>query len=69
MRELLARLGGDMVGGRDAHSAIGLGRCVTVFQEPFASPEEFLQALRAGRFYPATGLNIGNLQRFSNGAC
>lgn len=65
--EVAQRLSKPMVGGSDAHSASGLGRCVTVFPEPLASPEEFLQALRAGLFYPATGLNIGNLQPFRNG--
>lgn len=66
--EVAQRLGKPMVGGSDAHSANGLGRCVTVFPEPLSSPDQFLKALHAGRFYPATGLNVGNLQPFRNGA-
>ena len=66
--EVAHRLGKPMVGGSDAHSTSGLGRCVTVFPEPIATPEEFLQALHAGLFYPATGLNVGNMQPFRNGA-
>ena len=60
-------LGKPMVGGSDAHSVNGIGKCVTVFPEPVSSPEEFLQALHAGHFYPATGLLIGNLQPFESG--
>ncbi|MFH1141722.1 MAG: CehA/McbA family metallohydrolase [Chloroflexota bacterium] len=66
--EVAHRLGKPMVGGSDAHSAHGLGRCVTVFPKPLSTPEQFLQALRVGLFYPATGLNVGNLQPFRNGA-
>ena len=65
--EVAQRLGKPMVGGSDAHSANGLGRCVTVFPEPLSTPEQFLQALCAGRFYPAAGLNVGNPQPFRNG--
>ena len=59
--EVAKRLGKQMVGGSDAHSTNGLGRCVTVFQDPIRNQEEFLAALRAGRFYPATGLLVGAL--------
>ena len=65
--EVARRLGKPMVGGSDAHSVNGLGKCVTVFPEPIASAEAFLQALHNGGFYPATGLNTGNLVRFPNG--
>ena len=65
--DVAQRLGKSMVGGSDAHSIHGLGRYVTVFPEPISSPERFLQALHAGRFYPATGLPSGNLQPFRNG--
>ena len=64
--EVANRWGKPMVGGSDAHSASGLGRCVTVFPEPLSTPEQFLQALRAGLFYPATGLNVGDMQPVSN---
>ncbi len=66
--EVAHRLGKPMVGGSDAHSSNGVGRCVTVFPDPLSTPEQFLQALRAGQFYPATGLNVGNLQFFRNGS-
>jgi len=65
--EVAQRLGKPTVGGTDAHSVNGLGKCVTVFPEPIASAEAFLQALHNGGFYPATGLNTGNLVRFPNG--
>ncbi len=65
--EVARRLGKPAVGGTDAHSINGLGGAVTVFPEPIASAEAFIQALHDGRFYPATGLNIGELVRFPNG--
>jgi predicted metal-dependent phosphoesterase TrpH len=65
--EVANRLGKPMVGGSDAHSVGGLGRCVTVFPAPLSTPEQFLQALRAGMFYPATGLNVGDMQPVRNG--
>ncbi len=66
--EVAQRLGKPMVGGSDAHSTQGLGRCVTVFPRPIYSPDDFLHALRTGQFYPAVGLNVGNLQPFQNGS-
>ena len=65
--EVAHRLGKPMVGGSDAHSSNGVGRCVTVFPEPLSSPEQFLEALHAGQFFPAIGLNVGNLRPFANG--
>ena len=65
--EVAQRLGKPMVGGSDAHSIHGLGRCTTVFPEPIRSPEVFLEALHAGDFFPATGLNLGDLKPFPNG--
>ena len=55
-REVARHLGKPMVSGSDAHSVNGLGKCVTVFPEPVSSLEEFLRALHAGHFYPATAL-------------
>ncbi|MBI4338610.1 MAG: PHP domain-containing protein [Chloroflexi bacterium] len=60
--EVAKRLGKPMVGGSDAHSTNGLGRCVTIFEGAIATPGEFLEALHAGRFYPATGLLVGQLE-------
>ena len=60
--EVAHYLGKPMVGGSDAHSINGLGACVTVFPAAIGSQREFLEALRAGGFYPATGLPTGNVQ-------
>ena len=65
--EVAKKLGKPMVGGSDAHSVHGLGACVTVFADPISSAEELLKALHQARFYPATGLNVGNLRPFDNG--
>ena len=46
-------LGLKVTGGSDAHSNQGLGRCVTVFEGEIGNDEEFMEALRTGRFYPA----------------
>jgi len=40
------------IGGSDAHSMLGLGCCVTVFERPVRSEEELIEELRAGRFQP-----------------
>jgi hypothetical protein len=50
-----------MVGGSDAHSVNGLGRFVTVLHHDVKNQDEFLEALHAGEFYPATGLLDGEL--------
>jgi predicted metal-dependent phosphoesterase TrpH len=60
--EVAQLLGKPMVGGSDAHSANGLGSCVTVFPKPITSVEEFMYALHMGDFYPATGLPGGRLK-------
>ncbi len=60
--EVARFLGKPAVGGSDAHSQNGLGACVTVFPHSIGSEQEFLEALRAGGFYPATGLRTGNVQ-------
>jgi predicted metal-dependent phosphoesterase TrpH len=62
--DVAQHLGKPMVGGSDAHSIHGLGRCVTVFPKRISSATQFLEALHTGNFYPATGLSLGNLQRF-----
>lgn len=60
--EVASRLGKPMVGGSDAHSTNGLGRCVTVLHHPVGTQREFLEALHAGEFYAATGLLAGELE-------
>ena len=51
--EVAQHLGLKVTGGSDAHSEHGLGRSVTVFEGEIGSEEEFLGAMRTGRFYPA----------------
>ena len=58
------RLSRNSTGGSDAHSIHGLGRCSTVFENDIRSEDEFIQALRKGRYYAAYGLRAGNLQPF-----
>ena len=52
-------------GGSDAHSLHGLGRCVTVFEQEIRSEQEFLEALKGGRFYAAQGLRAKQLRAFT----
>ena len=51
-------------GGSDAHSVHGLGRCFTVFEDDLRSEEEFIEALRRGRYYAAYGLRAGAVRPF-----
>ena len=57
-------LGKPCVGGSDAHSVHGLGGCLTVFEDTVRSEEEFVEALRSGRFHAAMDLHIGALRPF-----
>lgn len=57
-------LGKRGTGGSDAHSTNGLGYCATVFERPLEDQRHLLAELRAGRFYPAFGLNNGRLTPF-----
>ncbi|MFQ5860638.1 MAG: CehA/McbA family metallohydrolase [Dehalococcoidia bacterium] len=63
--EVAGRLGLKATGGSDAHSLHGLGRCLTIFEDEIHSQEEFLQALRGGRYYPAQRLPQGELRPFT----
>ncbi|MBI2304926.1 MAG: PHP domain-containing protein [Chloroflexi bacterium] len=51
--QVAQKLGMRGVAGSDAHTIIGLGRAVTVFQRPMETEAQLLRELRAGRFYPA----------------
>ena len=62
--EVARYLGKPAVGGSDCHSTNGLGACVTVFPRPIGSEQKFMEALRAGDYYPATGLRTGHVQPF-----
>ena len=63
--EVAHYLGLPVTGGSDAHSHHGLGRCVTVFQDPVRSEEEFLAALRARRYAPAYRTPDGQVVPFA----
>ena len=52
-RAVCRKLGMGMAGGSDAHSAGGVGMCVTVFERRITCWNEFLEELRAGRYRPA----------------
>ena len=53
------------IGGSDVHSPDRLGGAVTVFPNAIKNTDEFLPALRAGGFYPATGLKYGRLTSYA----
>jgi predicted metal-dependent phosphoesterase TrpH len=63
--EVAGVLGKPGVGGSDAHSHQGIGIHTTVFERTLDSESDLLRELRAGRFYPASGLLQGNLQPFT----
>jgi predicted metal-dependent phosphoesterase TrpH len=58
-------LGKPCAGGSDAHSHQGIGLYTTVFEQEITSDAEFMRELKAGRFYAASGLLTGDLQRFT----
>lgn len=57
-------LGKPGVGGSDAHSTHGLGCGASVFQREIRTEREFIQELKAGRFYATNGLLQGNIMPF-----
>lgn len=57
-------LGKRGIGASDCHSTNGVGCFVTVFEEELRDQEHMLALLRAGRYYPAQGLNVGELRPF-----
>ena len=56
-----------VTGGSDAHSVHGIGKFVTAFRDEINNEQEFLAALHAGAFYPATGLRSGRLRPYFPG--
>lgn len=54
-------LGKPTVGGSDAHSTNGLGRSVTVFEDPISDAASFMEALHASRFHAAIRTSDGAL--------
>lgn len=65
--QVAKKLGMAGTGGSDAHSTQGLGCCTTVFEKEIHTQEEFMQELRAGRFYAAEGLLDGGVVPYSDG--
>lgn len=51
-------------GGSDSHSVQGIGKSLTIFHDKISDQSSFIEALKSGRFYPAEGLNTGELKRF-----
>jgi hypothetical protein len=58
-------LGKPVTGGSDAHSTSGIGFYCTVMEKQVATPEEFVEELRAGRFHAHHGLLQGKLTYFT----
>ncbi len=59
--EIARLLNKPSIGGSDVHGPGWLGDAVTVFPSAIEDADGFLQALRDGGFYPATGLRQGRL--------
>ena len=45
-----------LVGGSDAHSLEELGRVATAFENPVSTKEEFIYAMKSGRFHPVSNI-------------
>ena len=58
-------LGMPVAGGSDAHSAHGLGRFVTSFDDEINNEQEFLAALHSGRYHAGMGLRFGHLRPYT----
>ena len=48
--EVCRRLNLLALGGSDAHSVIGVGACVSIFEKEISTQEQLLEELRTGRF-------------------
>ena len=55
-------LGINGTGGSDSHSVQGIGKSLTVFENQITDQASLISELKAGKFYPAEGLNIGDLK-------
>ena len=62
--EVARYLGMRMVGGTDAHGQEDIGSGVTVFEDGLANQDDLIEAIRAGRYYPAMGPPSNGLVRF-----
>jgi hypothetical protein len=57
-------LGRQGVGGSDSHSAQSLGCAVTVLERTVSTVRELIDELKAGRYQPGHGLNVGQMRMF-----
>lgn len=57
-------LGMNGTGGSDSHSVQGIGKSLTVFENKITDQESLIFELKAGNFYAAEGLNVGDLKQF-----
>jgi predicted metal-dependent phosphoesterase TrpH len=57
-------LGKKGVGGSDSHSTQSIGCAVTIFERKISTVQELVEELRAGRYTPGHGLNIGQMRTF-----
>ncbi len=60
--EIANHLGINGTGGSDSHSVQGIGKSLTVFENQITDQAALISELKAGKFYPAEGLNIGDLK-------
>lgn len=65
--ELAGAFGLSGTGGSDAHHEFQIGRCYTLFKDCFDSDEQFIVALKEGRFKGA--FNEGQDRLKENGRC
>ena len=63
--EIAKLLGVSGTGGSDSHSTQGLGKSLTVFENPITSKDSLIRELKSGAFYAAEGLNVGNLRKYN----
>ncbi|MDC0035168.1 PHP domain-containing protein [Chloroflexi bacterium] len=62
--EIANYLGKPATGGSDSHSDQGIGKSYTVFENEILDRETLIAEIKANRFYPAEGLNTGNIKDF-----
>lgn len=57
-------LGKPGTGGSDAHSTQGIGYFTAVFEETLETPQQMVEQMHRGRFFPGRGLAEGKLNNF-----
>jgi hypothetical protein len=58
------QLGQKGVGGSDSHSVQSLGCAVTILERTVSTVRELIEELKAGRYQPGQGLNVGQMRVF-----